>query len=65
MKVPEHPPYYISTFYGKKSFHVRLTRVVDLHWFNAETFFLIADTDPDPVPNPGFWRPKIEKNLQL
>ncbi len=24
--------------------------VVDPHWFNA---------DPDPVPNPGFWWPKI------
>ncbi len=32
-------------------------RVVDPHWFNADpdpAVFLIADLDPDPVPNPGF-----------
>jgi hypothetical protein len=48
---------------------VKKTRVVDPHWFNADPdtrygsgysiFFLIAD--PDPVSDPGFWRPKIEK----
>ncbi len=32
-----------------------LNRVVDPHWFNA-------DADPDPVPNPGFWWQKTEKN---
>jgi hypothetical protein len=31
-----------------------LDRVVDPRWFNA---------DPDPVPNPGFWKPKIEKKF--
>ncbi len=50
------------------------TRVVDPYWFNADpvtAFFLIADPDPDPnadpnpVPDLGFWWPKIEKNLQL
>jgi len=49
-----------------------LCRVVDPYWFNADpdpAFFLIADPDtdpaPDPVPNTGFWWPKIGKNLQL
>ncbi len=47
-------------------------RVVDPHWFNSDpdpAFFLIVNPDqdtypdPDPVPNPGFWWPKIgEKN---
>ncbi len=51
------------------------SRVVDPHWFNTDpdpAFFLIADpdpvfnADPDRVPDPGFWWPKIgEKNLQL
>ncbi len=43
-----------------------LCRVADPHWFNADpdpAFFPIAD--PDPVPNPGFWWPKVVKNLQL
>ncbi len=47
---------------------VPMYRVVDPHWFNANpdtdpAFFLIAD--PDPVPYPGFWWPKIGNNLQL
>ncbi len=25
----------------------------------------LISADPDPVPNPGFWWPKLEKNLQL
>ncbi len=39
---------------------------MDPHWFNADpepAFFLIADpdpnADPDPVPELGFWWPKI------
>ncbi len=38
------------------------TRVVDLHWFNAD-----PDTVPDPAffitadPNTGFWWPKMKK----
>ncbi len=44
------------------------SRVVDPYWFNADpdqAFFQIADSDPDPVPNPGFWWLKNWKNLQL
>ncbi len=47
---------YFMTFYCSE------VRDVDPHWFNADpdpAFFLIAD--PDPVPNPGFWSPNIEK----
>jgi hypothetical protein len=44
----------------------QISRVVDPHWFNADpdpSFFL--NVDPDPVPNPGFWWPKIGKKLQM
>jgi hypothetical protein len=44
-----------------------LCRVVDPHFLKCGSgsiiFFLTAD--PDPVRNPGSWRPKIEKNLRL
>ncbi len=43
-------------------FFIVISRVADPYWFNADpdpdpAFFLISD--PDPVPNPGFWWPKI------
>jgi hypothetical protein len=45
---------------------------VDPHRFNTDpdpAFFLIADpgpdTDPDPVPNPGFDDQKLRKKSQL
>ncbi len=43
-------------------------RVVDLHRFYPDlAFFLITDpdpySDPDPVPNPGFWWPKNVKRF--
>jgi hypothetical protein len=36
-----------------------LARIGDPHWFNADPD---PYSDPDPVPNSGFWLPKIGKN---
>ncbi len=36
---------------------------IDLMRIRDPAFFLIADPDPDPVLNPGFRWPKIEKKF--
>ncbi len=43
---------------------------VNPHWFNADpdpdpAFFLIPETDPDPVPHLDFLWPKIEKKIKF
>ncbi len=41
-------------------------RVSDPDWFNADPdLAVILIADPDPVLDPGFWWPKIGKNLKL
>ncbi len=48
----------VDAFWPTIQYSMKLTRVVDAHWFNADpdtdpdtVFFITADPDPDPDPN--------------